>query len=47
MSELDPVIHPLNRFKICAVLNAAGELLAVYEPYEGRTKPMMVLPRYR
>lgn len=24
MSELDPVIHPLNRFKICAVLNAAG-----------------------
>ncbi len=26
MNELDPVIHPLNRFKICAVLNAAGAL---------------------
>ena len=24
MSELDPVIHPLNRFKICATLNAFG-----------------------
>lgn len=23
-SQLDPVIHPLNRFKICAVLNAYG-----------------------
>lgn len=22
--QLDPVIHPLNRFKICAVLNAYG-----------------------
>lgn len=24
MSELDPIIHPLNRFKICATLNAFG-----------------------
>lgn len=24
MNGLDPVIHPLNRFKICAVLNAFG-----------------------
>ncbi|MDK8762785.1 transcriptional regulator [Corynebacterium sp. MSK218] len=24
MSEIDPVIHPLNRFKICATLNAFG-----------------------
>jgi tRNA pseudouridine55 synthase len=29
-----------------AVLDAAGELLAVYEPYDGdRTKPMLVLAR--
>ena len=24
MNELDPVIHPLNRFKICATLTAFG-----------------------
>lgn len=24
MSGLDPIIHPLNRFKICATLNAFG-----------------------
>ncbi|AGS35879.1 hypothetical protein B841_12035 [Corynebacterium maris DSM 45190] len=24
MSELDPVIHPINRLRICATLNAAG-----------------------
>lgn len=24
MNALDPVIHPLNRFKICATLNAFG-----------------------
>ena len=24
MNGLDPVIHPLNRFKICATLNAFG-----------------------
>lgn len=24
MAQLDPVIHPLNRLRICATLNAAG-----------------------
>ncbi|ERS53253.1 MULTISPECIES: transcriptional regulator [Corynebacterium] len=24
LSDIDPVIYPLNRFKICAVLNARG-----------------------
>ena len=24
MAELHPVLHPINRFKICATLNAFG-----------------------